>query len=164
MSLTKDRCTDVLTDDSDTNVDQLHSQWAHTAWSAASMSTRHRPASPHVFNPGWLDRNQQRIESFPRWNTCSAGQFRGKLSNDSVGQLLDEISAAGFFNSTSNHRDPKSAKLCHQCNYCKITAQNGDKGKMAETHDSAGDVPTEGHAWPNIVPKDRNVPGMPGNR
>ena len=72
---------------------------------------------------------------------CSADQLAGRLSSDSVRRLLDEILAAGFFNLKDNYRDGMAAKLCHQCNYYKITVQSGDKRKTVETHDGAGNVP-----------------------
>ena len=36
---------------------------------------------------------------------CSAEQYRGKLSNDSIRRLLDEASAARFFYLNSNYGD-----------------------------------------------------------
>ena len=72
---------------------------------------------------------------------CSANHVVGRLSSDSVRRLLDEITAAGFFNLKESYKDAKAAKLCHQCNYYKTTVQSGNRSKTVQTNDGAKNVP-----------------------
>ena len=72
---------------------------------------------------------------------CIAGKFRAKLSAESATKLLDDNSAAGFYNLKRTYVDRNAAQWCHQCNYYEISVQNAGKAKTVRTHDGAKSVP-----------------------
>jgi hypothetical protein len=89
---------------------------------------------------GGLTGTNREWSLFQDGTVCSAEQYRGKLSDDSIRRLLDEASAARFFFLKSNYGGSTS-KLCHQCIFYKVTVQNGRWSKTVETHDGAKEVP-----------------------